>query len=123
MSSHKITWKHTYQGLVRRSEHPVKFREAPQKPQTNTQTKSPQRIVFGSCLTKKSQKIANNSNRENQFKNNSGKIVSLSRQRTQGISLLIQNEEQCPIPCLLSPTSTCKQLMVMFVDSFLSTSD
>lgn len=63
-------------------------------------------------------KIANNSNRENQFKNYSGKIVSLSRQRTQGISLLIQNGEICPMSCLLSPTSTCKQLMLMFVDSF-----
>lgn len=117
-------WNHTYQGLVRRFEHPVKFREVPQKPQTTTQIKSPQRIVIGSCFSKKKiiiskiAKIANNSNRENQFKNYSGKIVSLSRQRTQGISLLIQNGEICPMSCLLSPTSTCKQLMLMFVDSF-----
>lgn len=111
---------------MRRFEHPVKFREVPQKPQTTTQIKSPQRIVIGSCFPKKKiiiSKIANNSNRENQFKNYSGKIVSLSRQRTQGISLLIQNGEICPMSCLLSPTSTCKQLMLMFVDSFLSTSD
>lgn len=51
--SKKIRWKHTYQGLVRRFEHPVKFREAPQKPQTTTQIKSPQRIVIGSCFQKK----------------------------------------------------------------------
>lgn len=115
-------WNHTYQGLVRRFEHPVKFREALQKPQLTTQIKSPQRTVIGSCFQKKIiskiAKIANNSNRENQFKNDSGKIVSLSRQRTQGISLLIQNGEICPMSCLLSPTPTCKQLMLMFVDSF-----
>lgn len=46
-------WNHTYQGLVRRFEHPVKFREAPQKPQLTTQIKSPQRIVIGSCFKKK----------------------------------------------------------------------
>lgn len=46
----EVTWTNTYQGLVRRVEHPVKFREAPQKPQTTTQTKSPQRIVIGSCF-------------------------------------------------------------------------
>lgn len=61
MFLHKITLKHTYQGLVRRVEHPVKFREAPQKPQTTTQTKSPQRIVIGSCFQKNNlKKIAKN---------------------------------------------------------------
>lgn len=52
MFLHKVTWKNTYQGLVRLVEHPVKFREAPQKPQTTTQTKTPQRIVIGSCFQK-----------------------------------------------------------------------
>lgn len=79
--------------------------------------------MFPKKIILKNRKESQTTQTEIQFKNNSGKIVSLSRQRTQGISLLIQNEGNCPKPCLLSPTSTCKQLMVMFVDSFLSISD
>lgn len=56
-------WNHTYQGLVRRFEHPVKFREAPQKPQLTTQIKSPQRTVIGSCFQKKNN-LKNRKNRK-----------------------------------------------------------